>query len=408
MGKTYNQASYAIEAANTSNIEIRNLGIYNLYLHSAEEAQSSCSGEVDQSQVAAVHVNGATGISIHDSDIHDVGWAVPGVVFGTFQLYNNQIYNMDHGLAFGNSTNTNANGPILVHDNHFGAMGNWDVEPANCDHHDGVHFWSQQNSNSGTINNVYIYNNQWDGEVGTGMNDYIFVEQAVNNVYVFNNDMAPTSAVGGHCVGCVGLGNKLPSTGTGMYAFNNTVRATGVGYSAGTGGYFSLTTTNAWINNVAQGQNTTVAFGINRGDDPAPCSSTGTVNGCVLTNAYEDLATDGGAMNTFGYHSNNTTSLSTWQTSSTYLDAHYGADTKAMIMTLPSFKLGSDGMPQSGSPLIQAGTNLSSLCSGNLSPLCSDKNGVARPSTGAWDIGSYQYTSNILPTPPSNLTATVK
>lgn len=408
MGLTYGQGSYAIEAQNTSNVEIRNIGIYNLYIHKAEENQGSCSAEVDQTQVAAVHIDGATGISIHDSDIHDVGWAVPGVAFGTFQLFNNQIYNMDHGLAFGNSYNTNANGPILVHDNHFGSMVNWDVEPANCDHHDGVHFWAQQNSNSGTINNVYIYNNQWDGDPGTGMNDYIFVEQAVNNVYVFNNDMAPGSTVGGHCVGCIGLGNKAPSTAGGMYAFNNTVRAAGLGYSAGTGAYFSETSNNAWMNNVVQGQNTVVAFGINAGDTPTPCSSIATLSGCVLSNAYENLQADGGSLNAFGYHSNNVPLLTTWQTGSPYLDSHYGADSGAMILSLTSFKLNSDGTLASGSPLIQAGTNLTALCSGSLAPLCIDKNGTTRPTTGSWDIGAYQYGSSAPPAPPVGLTAVVQ
>jgi len=408
MGKQYNQSSYAIEAGNTSNVEIRNLGIYNLYVHTAEEGQGSCSSEVDQTQVAAVHVDGSTGVSIHDSDIHDVGWAIPGVVFGSFQVFNNQIYNMDHGLAFGNSKNTNASGPILVHDNHFGSMANWDAEPANCDHHDGVHFWSQQNSNSGTIDNVYIYNNQWDGDPGTGMNDYIFVEQAVNNVYVFNNDMAPASSVGGHCVGCIGLGNKSPSTASGMYAFNNTVRATGLGYSSGTGAYFSETSDNAWINNAVQGQNTLVAFGINGGDDPTPCSSISTLSGCVLSNAYENLQADGGTLNAFGYHSNNAPSLATWQSGSPYLDSHYGADSGALILSLASFKLNSDGTPVSGSPLIQAGTNLTPLCTGNLAALCSDKSGVTRPANGSWDIGAYEYGSAPAPAPPTSLSAVVQ
>jgi hypothetical protein len=37
-------------------------------------------------------------------------------------------------------------------------------------------------------------------------------------------------------------------------------------------------------------------------------------------------------------------------------------------------------------------TNLTSLCS-TITPLCYDANGVARPASGAWDIGAYQYQS---------------
>ena len=109
----YSQTSIAIEAQNSSNIEVRNLPLHNMYVHTAEDSQASCSNEVDQTNVVAVHVNWATNVSIHDSDMHDIGWMLPGVVFGAFSVYNNQMYNMDHGIALGNSVNTNADGPVL-------------------------------------------------------------------------------------------------------------------------------------------------------------------------------------------------------------------------------------------------------------------------------------------------------
>jgi hypothetical protein len=409
---TYSQNSVGIEAEGTTGVEIRNLGIYDIYVHVAEESEASCSAEIDQTEVNSIHVDNSTNISIHDNDMHDAGWHMPGAIFGSVAIYNNQIYNMDHGVANGNSYNTNENGPILIHDNHFGAMGNWDVYPADCDHHDGIHMWGQQNSNTGNINNVYIYGNQFDGEIGSTMNDYIFIEQAVNTVYVFNNDFVPTSALSPstyplHCVGCIGMGNKSPSTGTGMYVFNNSVRAAALPYNGGDssdeggGAYFSQTTTNAWINNLVQGQDSLVSFGINGGDDPVPCNTVATGIDCVLTNAYENIYVDGSgaSANAFGYHSNNTcgsgtcssNSLTTWQTSATYLDSLYGADAGAfMDYPLSAFALNSNGSPESSSPLRGAGTNLTALCSGNLIALCTDKLGNSRPSSGAWDIGAYE------------------
>jgi hypothetical protein len=60
----------------------------------------------------------------------------------------------------------------------------------------------------------------------------------------------------------------------------------------------------------------------------------------------------------------------------------------------------------SSSPDIRAGANLSSLCSTpGLGLLCYDKNGVARPATGAWDIGAFQFRG---PNAPVGLTRTVK
>jgi hypothetical protein len=60
----------------------------------------------------------------------------------------------------------------------------------------------------------------------------------------------------------------------------------------------------------------------------------------------------------------------------------------------------------SNSPDIRAGANLSSLCgTPGLGPLCYDKNGIARPATGAWDIGAFQFRG---PNPPVGLTGTAK
>ena len=53
-------------------------------------------------------------------------------------------------------------------------------------------------------------------------------------------------------------------------------------------------------------------------------------------------------------------------------------------------KLNADGTPQTGSPVIGLGANLTSL---GLAGLLTDKAGHARPSSGTWDVGAYQYTT---------------
>jgi hypothetical protein len=52
-----------------------------------------------------------------------------------------------------------------------------------------------------------------------------------------------------------------------------------------------------------------------------------------------------------------------------------------------------------------ASANLTSLCSGNLSALCSDINGNPRPTTGGWQSGAYAMMSTTPPAPPTGLTA---
>lgn len=50
------------------------------------------------------------------------------------------------------------------------------------------------------------------------------------------------------------------------------------------------------------------------------------------------------------------------------------------------------------------GANLTSMC-GTIPAICLDKDGNTRPTTGAWDLGAYQVTSQGIP--PTGLTATV-
>ena len=70
--------------------------------------------------------------------------------------------------------------------------------------------------------------------------------------------------------------------------------------------------------------------------------------------------------------------------------------------------LSSSYVPQSGSPVIGAGTNLTSTCSGQPNPglgaLCYDAAGNPRPVSGAWTTGAYNYVSNG-PAPPTGLSA---
>jgi hypothetical protein len=57
------------------------------------------------------------------------------------------------------------------------------------------------------------------------------------------------------------------------------------------------------------------------------------------------------------------------------------------------------------------GTNLTSLCTGGtIDNLCKDRLGNARPTSGAWDAGAYEWgtSSANAPNPPTSLTASVQ
>jgi hypothetical protein len=70
------------------------------------------------------------------------------------------------------------------------------------------------------------------------------------------------------------------------------------------------------------------------------------------------------------------------------------------IATNPN--LNANYTPKSNSPTVGAGVNLTSL---GITALNSDKNGVARPASGAWDMGAYVSTTT-KPKAPRNLRIT--
>jgi hypothetical protein len=71
--------------------------------------------------------------------------------------------------------------------------------------------------------------------------------------------------------------------------------------------------------------------------------------------------------------------------------------------------LSSAFVPQSTSPVISAGKNLFSICSGQPNPglgaLCFDAAGTPRSSSGNWDIGAYTSNAVAGPSAPTDLTA---
>jgi hypothetical protein len=77
-----------------------------------------------------------------------------------------------------------------------------------------------------------------------------------------------------------------------------------------------------------------------------------------------------------------------------------GQEANPLISAFPTATL------QAGSPAIGAGANLASL---GLAFLNADKNGTARSSAGAWDVGAYSSGSAATaPNPPTNVTATAQ
>ena len=97
----YQQGSSGIQAYPCSNCEFKNLTIANLYIHTQCEASTGCDTSVDQTEINAV-LFGGSNVLIHDNVFHDLGWALLQRASNGdsgIRIYNNNIYNMDHGAA---------------------------------------------------------------------------------------------------------------------------------------------------------------------------------------------------------------------------------------------------------------------------------------------------------------------
>lgn len=340
--------STAIHATSCTNCEIKNLTVGPIYTIASGDTFICASGcAVDNSGVRCLFYSGANW-KIHDDTFHDASWCLYGSgTANNLRIYNNNIYNFDHGWFPGGATT-----PIYFYGNHLHDMGIWDNCNAggnNC-HHDGIHCFAIPGPDHYPA--VYIYNNRWDGTVGGSTTSWIYLESnsgsscsdSTSKWYIFNNiftssDQVPTNPYVGSTTGTV----VSP-----YYLYNNTFTGPGAGH-------FGSNQSNCAYSSVDFENN---AVG--------GCASLGTSgSGVTDYNAYAD----GTGTNCFPAGCS-TGAFTTWQGT--------GKDTHGVYS--PGGAVGSN--------VTGVGTNLTSLCAGDLIPLCSDINGNARPSSGAWNAGA--------------------
>jgi len=385
---SWNDGGTGLSAANTSNVTIQNLMIRDIYLRTSINDTA-----VDQWSNFSIGANPATNLTINHNVFHDAGdhLATQG---NNMVISNNEMYNMDHGFSSG-LAGTSYSGAYIF-GNHIHDMAAWD-SPAGCGgncpyHHDGLHFF--QNPGPGFWDNVFIYNNSFDGSPGnTGPQGWVYLETTCctsGHVYVFNNTFTsgPQSFPGEMGV----------YSGASILVANNTVWGGsfangGVACDIGHGDASIA----VWKNTICSGQS--VSFNVQ------PSSSIGGI-GAIDFNIVGDGSSSGNQQN-YSYQGNNTQSLLIWRTIGLIGASIHDMNSK--LVPISSLGLTSDGHLSAGSPAIAAGTNLSSLCTGGaINALCSDKAGNPRPKTGAWDAGAYSSGSAVaqLPAPPSGLTGT--
>jgi hypothetical protein len=378
-GRGNAQDSRAIYASSCTSCTVKNLTIADLYVRTSVSDLA-----VTQSAINCVYWLHSDNMTITHVTCHDAGWAFAGNG-NNFTLSFCNLYNVDHGLAFG-AAGTNSG--FSIHDNHIHDYVNWD-STTNAYHHDGLHIWGRD---GGIATNGVIYNNVFDGDSGQNITAHIYLQDSIRNVAVYNNVFLVPSNRTMQALWFNGLttAGLLPGgPATGNSAYNNFIRAGA--HRSGTSIFVTAQNNFTAVNNIMLGGLADISV-----QAGGSLSSAG-----INNNIYEDLVADAGSFNSFGYQGRSYRDLASWQ-------AVCHCDSHSKMAPAAKINVSSLGQILSGSVAISAAANLLNISSGTLSALSKDKVGAVRQQSGNWDAGAYKFGSAPLPSSPANVTATVQ
>ncbi len=371
-GRTYVQQSRGLYIGACNFCTVKNITIANIYVRSNYNDLA-----VVQTAENCLFIIGANNLTVSHMTCHDAGWGIAGAGNNFTMEYCN-IYNIDHGIAFGVS-GTKTSG-FWIHDNHIHGYTNWD-SPTNAYHHDGLHLWG---SAGGVVTNGAIYNNVFDGDSGVNTTAHIYLQYSIQGVSVYNNVfLVPAN----RAITSIWFEASGGSTSNNS-AYNNFV--SGGAHTGGSALYADGQSNFSAYNNILLGARSDISL-----QGGTTLSSAG-----VDHNIYLELA-DYGDRNTFGHNTAVFQTMSAWQ-SSCHCDAH------SKLVHLSQVNATSLGQLLSGSVAIGAASNLINLATGDMAALSKDKVGAIRPASGSWDAGAYKFGSTALPSSPTGLTATVQ
>lgn len=335
-------------------IEIRNLIIRNMYVHSSLTDTTS---NIDTGTFAFQCPNtggcGSGVISVHDSTIHDIGTSISVETTSTttVNIYNNDFYNMNWAMEdSGAGVRT-----ISLHDSSCHDTTNWDTN-ADAFHHNCLHEFMTTGHGSDSLS-TSVYNVQSYGNWGSCCTTATLIYGEIaspSNFNIFNNVCLQFS---GNVAPCVVAG-----LATGLVA-NNTM--------------LGVTPSNNVVALQLGGTNLTIENNAISGYGQYIFPVTGTTFVTFDYNWYGTTEGNGNSPWQFGVTGANT--FAQWKTACS-CDSHGGK--------VASLGFSALGVPLLGSSLIGAGANLTGLL---ITALDSDITGFPRPSSAAWDVGAYAY-----------------
>ncbi len=404
-GRTYHNDSYGIYADGCNYCVIENLTVANMYVRTST---TDSNGAGDALQISGTNWT-VTNNTFHDAA--DTDMILPSGSTNDVWSYNNE-YNMNHMGNLMPDPGASV-GSVFIYGNHFHDWANWDdTTGADAYHHNGIHCY--RNGTSGgtpSFAGVYIYNNRFDGKLSNPGNSGditgpIFLEPPGNGTpcsttaspfYLFNNvfqgDQPDGDAMDSSCC-----------NGTHADTFNNTVMST----FGPSGGVCASLYGAINENNIFSGCEYLVQNG---------SASDTQVNYSALDyNIYDnggDSAWEYASGTTAPYTSSGfqawKTAMGGHDTHSCAIDDNGFSGTGSCPGNPTSLGLNTGGAPQTGSPALGAGGNLTSICTAlpttpvNTQSACqttytgpptsgtagSTTTGTTRPTTGAWNAGAY-------------------
>jgi|HubBroStandDraft_4_1064222.scaffolds.fasta_scaffold04980_2 hypothetical protein len=459
---TTQQASTLISFWAANHIVVQNLNVIDAYVNVAGDSTIS-----DSSSVQPFQYSGSN-ITISGNVVHDFGWWENFFRNGdtNIQVYNNVVSSFAHGYALATSTASAGVSNVYIHDNHYSPNANWTATGCFA-HVNALHGYGTTGT---SINNLFWYNNLFDGNPGACVDGAVFIEGGgsstpshLQNGYFFNNVINASSGPTNLTAGWMGI--YAGDSGV-QYFMNNTIvcpsgtdSSLGAGFS-GENGHTSMAAL-TFANNAITPCGNPIAIGIS-GYGATLASAGGVTEGSdynflgpyAASNAFvwqstsentfpawqsassadsHSVAYFAGTVNTSGTGvtwtagtpfvsamagehiviNGVTYTVSTFNSvSSLTLTGSAGTQTGVVYQQPGPTDVSSSGVPSTGSPTISAGINLYTLAGCNsltlpgLGALCSDttagntRTANARPSSGAWDIGAYQYQSSAPPPAP--------
>ncbi len=387
-----------------SNVTVENLTVSNIYQHTCTEPVSNCTDSGGQ-DTYGIQLFGGSNLTVNNNTVHDMKWAIffeygYGYTTSTgFLAYNNTIYNMDHGVVFGdygfnacsgNAILSSSNSSSAIYDNDFSAMQPWDAV-GDVNHHDATHLWANcAGASSSEYTGVSVYSNYFHGDAGATDNTIFGMESYGYSNFEFNN-VVNVSGYSACASGAIGIWTGTGIASSNQHVFNNTISPT---TNCPASVDFEETAGDVFENNLILSGNGTYVY-------------TDGVSGDIATADYNFYQMSPGGNPFFGPPGCASGSpFSKWKSGCGFdADGRNASVALNANFTLPV-----------GSAAAGAGTNLTSLGITALdigAPATFGANGscgtgcVARSLTTAWNVGAYEGTGAAnSPNSPIDLVAT--